>query len=103
MAIPRPDKTALFANALAVEAGSQVGLLLSAKDNFKSPIDSGLIDIKNDLNTIDFGANFGLHYDFQNGWLLGARYGLGLSNINDTSDVIHKNRVLQFSVAFKFQ
>jgi hypothetical protein len=90
-------------NALAVEAGPQVGLLLSAKDNFKSPIDSGLIDIKDDLNAIDFGVNFGLHYDLQNGWLLGARYGLGLSNINDTSDVIHKNRVLQFSVAFKFQ
>ena len=90
-------------NALAVEAGPQVGLLLSAKDNFKSSIDSGLIDIKDDLNAIDFGVNFGLHYDFQNGWLLGARYGLGLSNINDTSDVIHKNRVLQFSVAFKFQ
>lgn len=90
-------------NELTFEAGPQVGLLLSAKDNFKSPIDSGLIDIKEELNAIDFGANFGLNYDFQNGWLLGARYSLGLSNINKTSDVIHKNSVFQFSVAFKFQ
>jgi len=90
-------------NALAVEAGPQVGYLLSAKDSYNSPTASGLIDIKDDLNAIDFGANIGLNYDFQNGWLLGARYSLGLSNINESSDVIYKNRVLQFSVAFRFQ
>ena len=86
-----------------LEAGPQAGFLLSAKDKFKSSLDSGMEDIKNDIEPIDFGANFGLIYDLQNGWFFGARYGLGLSNINKNSDVTNKNGVFQFSLGFKFQ
>ena len=86
-----------------VEAGPQVGFLLSAKDKYESPTDSGINDIKDDMKNIDFGANFGLSYDQQNGWLFGVRYNLGLANINKNSNVSNKNGVFQFSVAFKFQ
>jgi len=86
-----------------LEAGPQVGLLLSAKDKYDSPTDSGIADIKDDIENIDFGANLGLNYDLQNGWFFGARYYLGLSNIYQNSDVKNKNGVFQFSVAFKFK
>lgn len=90
-------------NTFVFEAGPQVGLLLSAKDKFESTSISGTDDIKDDIEPIDFGANLGLNYDLQNGWFFGARYYMGLSNINKHSDVKNKNGVLQFSVAFKFQ
>jgi len=45
---------------LYIQAGPQVGFLLSAKDEFKSAGDSGENDIKENLNTIDFGAILGL-------------------------------------------
>jgi len=86
-----------------IEAGPQVGFLLSAKDKYESPNNSGINDIKDDMKNIDFGANFGLNYDLQNGWLFGARYNLGLADINKNSGVNNKNGVFQFSVVFKFQ
>lgn len=86
-----------------VEAGPQMGFLLSAKDKFKSSIDSGTTDIKDSINNLDFGANLGLDYDQQNGWLFGVRYNLGLSNIYKNSDTNNKNGILQLSIAFKFQ
>lgn len=90
-------------NTLVFEAGPQMGLLLSAKDKYESTSISGTDDIKDNYEPIDFGANLGLNYDLQNGWYFGARYYLGLSNINNHTDVNNKNGVLQFSVAFKFQ
>ena len=86
-----------------LEAGPQVGLLLSAKDDYESSTMSGIDDIKDDIEHIDYGANLGLNYDLQNGWFFGARYYLGLANINKDSAMDNKNGVLQVSVAFKFQ
>ena len=85
------------------EAGPQAGFLLTAKDKFESSSDSGIEDIKDDIEPIDFGANLGLIYDLQNGWFFGARYNLGLSNIYKSSDASIKNGVFQFSLGFKFQ
>jgi len=90
-------------NSIVLEGGPQFGLLLSAKDKYHSSSDSGIDDIKDDISDLDFGANFGLNYDLQNGWFFGARYNLGLSNINKNSDVNNKNGVFQFTVAYKFK
>ena len=90
---------------LYIQAGPQVGFLLSAKDEFKSTNDSGEEDIKGDLNTIDFGANLGLGYQLESGLNFGARYNLGFSNINNgggSSDFKKHNGVFQFSVGFRF-
>lgn len=80
----------------SVEAGPQLGFLLSAKHES--------IDIKDSLKTFDFGLNFGLGYKLENGINFGARYNLGLTNINDVEGSSNKNRngVIQVSVGYFF-
>ncbi|MFD1604105.1 porin family protein [Flavobacterium artemisiae] len=80
----------------SVEAGPQVGFLLSAK-NEKT-------NVKDSFNTVDFGVNFGLGYKLENGINFGVRYNLGLTNINnvDNSSIKNKNGVFQVSVGYFF-
>lgn len=89
---------------LYIQAGPQIGFLLSATDEFKSTEVSGNDDIIDELNIIDFGANLGLGYQFESGLNFGARYNLGISNINNVSgnDFKNQNGVFQFSVGFRF-
>ncbi|PKB15906.1 porin family protein [Flavobacterium sp. 5] len=84
------------AKGLSVEAGPQIGFLLSAK-NEKT-------DVKDSFNTFDFGINFGLGYKLENGLNFGARYNLGLTNINNIDDSSSKNKngVFQLSVGYFF-
>lgn len=84
------------AKGLSVEAGPQIGFLLSAKNEST--------DVKDSFNTFDFGLNFGLGYKFKNGFNLGARYNLGLTDINNLegSSATNKNGVFQFSVGYFF-
>ncbi len=81
---------------LSLEAGPQLGFLLAAK-NEKT-------DVKDSFKTFDFGVNFGLGYKLDNGLNFGARYNLGLTNINnlDSSSSKNKNGVLQLSVGYFF-
>lgn len=85
-----------------VEAGPQVGVLLSAKEEFESSMDSFEDDAKEDYKNIDFGANVGVAYQFENGLNLGARYNFGLSKVDENPDENKKNGVFQFSVGFRF-
>ena len=84
-----------------VEAGPQVGLLLSAKDKYDSPIE-GEDDAKDFFKSTDFGANIGLGYQFDSGLNIGARYNLGLSDISDVGGAEIKNRVFSIGVGFAF-
>ncbi|MCL6294386.1 porin family protein [Jejuia spongiicola] len=79
---------------LSLEAGPQIGFLLSTKGGTK--------DYKDLFKTTDFGVNFGLGYKLDNGLNFGARYVLGLSNINDVGSLKNKNGVLQLSVGYFF-
>jgi len=81
---------------LSVEAGPQIGFLLSAKNEE--------IDVKDSFNTFDFGVNFGLGYKLDNGLNFGARYNVGLTDINnlENSSIKNKNGVLQLSVGYFF-
>ena len=81
---------------LSLEAGPQIGFLLSAK-NEKT-------DVKDSFNTFDFGVNFGLGYKLDNGLNFGVRYNLGLTDINnlDNSSIENKNGVLQLSIGYFF-
>ncbi len=81
---------------LNIEAGPQFGYLLSAKQEDN--------DVDDNFNNIDFGVNFGLGYKLENGLNFGARYNLGLSNINDADVLDDKNRnsVFQIYVGFFF-
>ncbi|OYD46720.1 hypothetical protein CHU00_05140 [Sphingobacterium cellulitidis] len=56
-----------------------------------------------DMNLIDAGANFMAGYKFNNGLLINAGYGLGLSNLNPDSDGDKlTNRTLSFGLGFQF-
>jgi hypothetical protein len=93
----------MFSNGFRIEAGPQVGLLLSAK--IKDP--SGSTDIKSRLTQADFGVGFGLNYLTYSGFGIGGRYNLGLSNINKTvanggNGQNAKNRVAQISLFYLF-
>ncbi|WP_447634977.1 porin family protein [Flavobacterium microcysteis] len=81
---------------LSIEAGPQLGFLLSAKDEKK--------DVKDSFKTFDFGVNFGLGYKLENGINFGVRYNLGLTDINNLDNYSGKNKngVLQVSVGYFF-
>jgi hypothetical protein len=89
----------MFDNGLRLQAGPQVGFLISAK----SKTDNNTIDIKNDLNPIDFAISFGMSYVFPpTGFGIDARYNLGLSNINKNGTVNSTNRGFQFGMFYIF-
>ena len=92
-------------DGLFVEGGPQVGILLSAKDEYDTPT-SGEDDIKDDLKSTDFGANIGLGYQWDSGLNVNARYTFGISDINDFDspgfDFSNQNNVLAFGVGWRF-
>lgn len=105
----------------AVEAGPYVGFLMKAESEATVEMMGmslgGKYDVKSASNTVDFGVGAGASFNLDNGFFLGARYNLGLSNIykdysantNDPNVVINassqsdiKNGVIQVSVGYKF-
>jgi len=93
------------AEGFSLEAGPQVGFLLSAKMKASGGGESAEEDIKDVVKGIDFGVNFGIGYKLDSGLNFGARYNLGLSNDNDdpeSPDDSYKNSVIQAYVGFFF-
>lgn len=90
------------AEGFSLEAGPQVGFLMSAKAKAEFMGDSAENDIKDDFKSIDFGLNFGAGYKLENGLNFSARYNIGLSNIAEESDNSVKNGVFQVSVGYFF-
>lgn len=89
------------AGAVNINAGPYVALLMSA--NVDAEGES--MDIKDDVKGVDFGLNFGLSYDVNEMISVGAQYGLGLSNIDDSgegSEVTIKNKVISFYAGYAF-
>ena len=97
-------------NGFNLEIGPQLGFLTSAKVELEESVE---FDVKDSLKNVDVGANLGLGYKFSNGFIVGARYSLGLININDEEELeefglfnldnykLH-NGVFQLSMGFKF-
>ncbi|WP_299246440.1 porin family protein [uncultured Aquimarina sp.] len=79
---------------LSLEAGPQIGFLLSTK--------GGTNTNKDQFKTTDFGVNFGLGYKLDNGLYFNARYNLGLTDINNIDGISDKNRngVFQLSIGY---
>jgi opacity protein-like surface antigen len=84
------------AKSFSLEAGPQIGFLLSAKDDGE--------DFKDETSSTDFGFNFGAGYDFTENFSAGLRYNLGLSNLVDIEgyDASVKNSVFSVSLGYKF-
>jgi len=108
---------------LSIEAGPQVGFLVSAKDKYESTEtfegtvtkESKTVDVKNLHKSIDFGFNIGAGYDITDNFFTSLRYNIGLSdigqggtvNIDGVNEVYPKfykvkNNVLQLSIGYKF-
>lgn len=105
--------------ALSIQAGPQLGYLLSAESDYEYSTsmagedfaESGTDDFTDEANRLSFGLNFGLGYDFTNNFFVQARYHLGLTSLVDTEgsdeepefelDDI-RNSGFQFSVGYKF-
>jgi hypothetical protein len=92
---------------LAIEAGPQIGFLMSANYEYEASgggeSESEDEDIKDAYKSIDYGLNVGVSYTLDMGVMFGARYYYGLADIDDTSDDFdEKNSVIQVSVGYKF-
>lgn len=83
---------------IRVEAGPQVGLLLSADLD----VGEGDVDFKDEMSSIDFGMNLGASYNMDNGISVSVRYNLGLTEVID-SDVFEsdaKNSVISIGLGY---
>ena len=88
-----------IANRLSVEAGPQVGFLVSAKNKDNVSNES----IKDQYKTVDFGLDAGLEYELGSGVIFQGRYNLGLTNINNNDDNARiSNAVISFSIGYLF-
>ncbi|MEC4116191.1 porin family protein [Myroides phaeus] len=108
------------ADGFNVQFGPQIGFLTTAKHELDNISISGNIvgidlndlkgefeegDIKDMVNKVDFGLNFGLGYEHTSGVFADVRYNLGLTSIDKKIDGEQdkiKNGVFQISVGFKF-
>ena len=84
------------------EFGPQVGFLMSAKYDYKIGGIEGDEDIKESFKGTNFSVALGAGYRMSNGFGIGARYNLGLSNIADEDDADLKTRGFQVGVSFLF-
>jgi hypothetical protein len=92
------DGSGLFA-----ETGPQIGFLLSANEKGGN---QGTIDIKNNIQPIDFSWAFGVGYKFKKINLgIDARYNLGLTNTEkgQYANGVAKNSVFQFGLFYMFR
>ncbi|AXB55182.1 porin family protein [Flavobacterium fluviale] len=99
--IPVLAKYYIVDNKFSVEAGPQLGVLLSAKAEGE--------DIKDFTRSVDFGFNIGAGYNFTDNLAVGLRYTIGLSPLTDedvdnTDDYYDsaKNSNLALSLSYKF-
>ncbi|MCT8340143.1 PorT family protein [Flavobacteriaceae bacterium TK19130] len=97
------------AEGFSLEAGPQVGFLVSANSEFEASgggeSESGDEDISDNVSGLDLGVGAGAGYRLNNGVFFQARYVLGLSNINDfegSDDFKNQNNVIQVSVGYSF-
>ena len=90
----------MFDNGFRLQAGPQVGFLISAK----TKIGSTSSDSKDSFKGIDVGATMGMSYVHPpSGFGFDARYNLGLSNIFENSSASSFNRGFQLGVFYLFK
>lgn len=105
--------------SFAVEAGPYVGFVASANSKGSASV-AGITtefdeDIKDQINSVDFGLGLGLSYNLDNGFFIGARGTFGLTTIDKdyTENVggtqvtveaadIKNMPVIQVGVGYKF-
>ena len=91
------------AQGFSVEAGPQLGLLLSAKESGDENL-----DLKENIKGTDIGLGMGVGYTFINNLVFGTRFVFGLSNLDETDGtflgdgISTKNMTIQLSMGYRF-
>jgi hypothetical protein len=86
----------MFDNGFRLQAGPQLGFLVSAKANGA--------EVKNSFNGVDLGLGMGASYvNPASGFGVDVRYNHGLSNINENDNVESFNRGFQLGVFYLFK
>ena len=88
----------MFNNGFRIEAGPQLGLLVSSKIEDQ---DGNEEDADDTFKTTNVSLGFGLNYLSHSGLGVGGRYNLGVSNIAEGSGDV-KGRVFQISLFYMF-
>jgi hypothetical protein len=89
----------MFNNGFRLEAGPQVGFLISAKNK----VNDNSTDIKDNLQSAVFSIPAGVGYLTSTGLGFDARYNFGISNINkSTSGAKTRSNVFQFDIFYQF-
>ena len=87
----------MFDYGFRIEAGPQLGFLLSAKNDTNGVS----VDIKDQLETVDFGIGVGVSYiHVPSGFGVDLRYNFGLTDISKDETVKSTNMGLQFGVFY---
>ena len=88
---------------LAVKAGIQPGILLSAKTKSEVEGNSAEADLKDNCESLDISIPVGVSYEISN-FVIDARYNLGLTNLaKGDGDGNPKNSVFSLTVGYKFK
>ena len=92
-----------FGNRFSIQAGPQVGFLLSAKEVGElngSSMDDDLMDFS---NTVDFSLVLGLEFKASENIALGSRLNYGMTNVfKEIDDYEIENRVFHFYLSYTF-
>lgn len=89
----------MFDNGFRLQAGPQLGLLVSAK----TEANDTELDLKDNFKGIEFGASFGVGYvNPSSNFGIDARYNMGLTDINENSPEASYNRGYQVGVFYLF-
>jgi Outer membrane protein beta-barrel domain len=89
----------MFDNGFRLEAGPQLGFLLSAK----AKSDGNSTDVKDNFNSIDLSIPIGVGYILPSVLGFDARYNFGLSNVNEDDDSEIMNSGFQLGIFYQFQ
>ena len=95
---------AYVAKGFAIKAGVQPSILMSAKAKGKaSNGQKDSITIKDYFNTFDVAIPLGISYETEDGFIIDARYNLGLLDvIKNNVDKACRNCVAQITLGYKF-
>jgi opacity protein-like surface antigen len=86
-----------------LEAGPEFGFLVDAKDKYNINGNTRSVDVKDNLNTFNFGMGLGAGYRFTPNISINARYTAGFTNIvkNNGGDSV-KNNNFQLGLGYTF-
>lgn len=93
-------------DGLAIEAGPQFGYLLNAKYKSKQVENPTVLNVKEDVENFDFSFVLGASFKTEWGFVVGARYNLGINDINKSLNSelgSLRNAVFQLYFGYLFQ